>query len=52
MVPIPSDGDVYIAGIDMLMEDCWAERAHKRPSFSAVATRLDEVLRAESAGAE
>lgn len=52
MVPVPSDGELFIAGIDTLMEECWAERADKRPSFSTIAARLDTVLRAESAGAE
>lgn len=52
MVPIPSDRGVYIAGTDTLMEECWNDRADRRPSFDAIAKRLDAILRAETAGAE
>ena len=52
MVPIPSDRGVYIAGTDTLMEECWNDRADRRPSFDDIAKRLDGILRAETAGAE
>ena len=46
-----ADGDVYIAGVDVLMEECWDTNPRLRPDFDSIAGRLDAMLQAES-GAE
>ena len=42
------DGDAYIPGVDILMEECWDQRPEKRPNFDRIATRLASILLAES----
>ena len=51
-VPVPSDGDTYIAGLDTLMEQCWSAASAQRPDFGAVSSRVGAILAAETAGAE
>lgn len=44
MVPPPSLPPKWPAGLQSLLEDCWAEEPNSRPAMAVVASRLSSIL--------